>query len=685
MNIQFIFLFSILVVHTRSLAAEAPHGDTLLGLSQCLADVDCKQYSHNNSNASHLFSEGPVIAHCVAGMTRSLSRQTVYESMLEKVVTALLPVRSDFFFALGKPQVIQTTVFGWMGVFSHFNVVGAIISSEGDQQTRLGQCYAMLTAAEAATGRTYSHILRQRTDLLWLAPVPPAVLQENTTIYLFDIVGLCPRHVVTPQFPCDVPNSADARADPYFQVSFERMNEPLTALERHFEWTWWYKNSMKAYIEKRSPFDPHRARALLLNFFASICFKYDSIVHNHLFYDVPKLDFVPTVRQQCSLDELAGSQWFQLIRAVNDTASVVSLLDKLDVGPVAAHYFLNMQPPRGYHAQFDNMCSCRWHVCGSSGGIGPAPEVEDMLRETCARHFVVPFESRQYFYHPPAIQGVFDDATFEQHLDLPAKQQCGSIQSLQSNIKLKIAALIVGQIKTENQHALTVESLRARVLDVYRRAGHTVDVFMCEELTVNNAALGLVIGRLKPYSVYNVNASGQFEREEKCHIMFLQHHADSDYDWFLRTRPDLVFWENAPDLLTLDPTFIHARLLAAVNISGLNQGSFSYGWDDPTCGADVCMPGSCSHTCEVYDDQFAIVPYTLAKAYFESHVTDARAPPLNEAEECKLPRNGFPEGFFTRAVIRSGGRFMPLSLESRLFMHKGTVPNETQVGMPLKC
>jgi hypothetical protein len=28
---------------------------------------------------------------------------------------------------------------------------------------------------------------------------------------------------------------------------------------------------------------------------------------------------------------------------------------------------------------------------------------------------------------------------------------------------------------------------------------------------------------------------------------------------------------------------------------------------------------------------------------------------------------------------------MPLSLESRLFMYKGTIPNETKVGVPFNC
>ena len=245
--------------------------------------------------------------------------------------------------------------------------------------------------------------------------------------------------------------------------------------------------------------------------------------------------------------------------------------------------------------------------------------------------------------------------------------------------------MIVGQIKTENQHALTIESIRARILDAYRRLGHTVDVYLCEHLQATDKALSVVLTRLLPYTVYDVNATNQFEREERCHLKFVMDHQDSDYEWFLRLRPDLAFWEDAPDPRTLDPAYIHARVLSAINVSGLTQGSFSYGWDDPTCGANVCMPGPCATTCTVNDDQFAIIPSALAKAYFESHVAETRPLPTSPEVECKLTRNGFPEGYFTRSVIRSGGQFMALGLESRLFMYKGTVPNATRVGVVFDC
>ena len=603
--------------------------------------------------------------------------------MKKKVVLALLPTKSDFFFALGKVETWQTTTAGWLGVFSHFNVVGAVLSSEGNQRTRLDQCSAMLTAAEAATGRNYTHVLRQRTDLRWIAPVPAVVLQEQKTLYLYDIVGLCPRSEVTSSFPCDVPNTADVRADPYFQVTFERMNEPLTALERHLEWTWWYKQSLKGFVEKHTLGAQH-ARSLLLNYFTSICFKYDFIVHGDMFYEAPKLDFIPVVEVQknCSLDEFASSPWIAMMRAVNDTNALAELLDKLDVGQVVGHYFQNTLPPRGYHAKFHNLCSCRWEVCGGPGISAAAPDVIETLLAMCSRHFKVPFVSRQYFYHPPALRPNFDDHTFEAQVE---SNDSHSFTNQPSAKRGKVAVLVVGQIKGENQHALTIESLRARVLDVYRRAGHTVDVYLCEELVATDAALTLVIGRLKPYTVYDLEAPNQFKREEKCHLRFLEHHKDSDYEWFVRVRPDLAFWEDAPDLLSMDPTFIHARLLSAVNISGLTQGCLSYGWDDPSCGADVCVPGPCSTSCAVYDDQFAIIPPGLAKPYFESFASETLAPSLSENEECKLTRNGFPEGFFTRSVIRSGGRFMPLCLESRLFMYKGTLPNETHVGLPFDC
>jgi len=662
----------------------------LFDIASCLTSPNCSAYAYTDAAQSLLVgADGAIIAHCVAGMTRSLSRQSVYESMSKFVVDALLPAKSDFFFALGKTETWQTTTFGWMGAFSHFNVVGASLSSNGTQRTRLDECYAMIKSVEVATGRNYTHVLRQRSDLRWLAPIPAAVLNESKQVHLYDIVGLCQRSEVSTEYPCDVPNAADMRADPYFQVSFERMNEPLTALERHLEWTWWYKESLKKYILKNDPFDPGRAKELALRYFTSICFKYDYIVHEHLFYDVPKHDFIPAERQQCSLNDLESSKWMAIFRSVGNASALAALLDQLDVGGVVGHYVQGSHPPPGYHKHFDNLCSCRWQVCGNSRYGSESANVTAMLVDMCALHFKVPFMSRQYFYHAPALQPNFADSTF----DVPdillsntsGEKKAARCLNVSGEKALKIAILIVGQIKTENQHALTIESIRSRILDAYRRMGHTVDVYLCERLQATDRALSEVLSRLLPYTVYDVNATNQFEREEMCHIHFAADHKDSDYEWFLRLRPDLAFWEDAPDPRTLDPSYIHARVLSAINISGLTQGSISHGWIDETCWAGVCMPGSCATSCAVYDDQFAIIPWTLAKAYFESHAAETRPPPTIEEVECKLTRNGFPEGFFTRSVIRSGGRFTPLNLESRLFMYKGTVPNASRVGVVFDC
>ena len=158
-----------------------------------------------------------------------------------------------------------------------------------------------------------------------------------------------------------------------------------------------------------------------------------------------------------------------------------------------------------------------------------------------------------------------------------------------------------------------------------------------------------------------------------CHIQFAADHKDSDYEWFLRLRPDLAFWEDAPDPRTLDPSYIHARVLSAINISGLTQGSISYGWIDETCWAGVCMPGSSRQDklCHFMRClRRPICHHTLdpCEGVLRKSCRRNPPPPTREEVECKLTRNGFPEGFFTHSVIRSGGRFTPLNLESRLFM-----------------
>ena len=237
-----------------------------------------------------------------------------------------------------------------------------------------------------------------------------------------------------------------------------------------------------------------------------------------------------------------------------------------------------------------------------------------------------------------------------------ANTSAADTPSLSLGFSLEVAVLVVGQPKVETP--LVFESIRSRILDRLRAKQHRVHVFLCEDpLTLQDSWTALSLERLRPFERFAIDANSQLERNLKCFEKLEQ----QNFDWFVRTRPDLVLWDDVPDLEHLDDGAIHARLLSAVNITGLHFGTFNTAFDTDKCNGDVCgRPEGCT-TCAVFEDQLALVPRSAAQAYFNAFKM------LEGASGSCWPTNGFPEGFFTRAVLRGGGRFVPLTLEARLW------------------
>ena len=254
----------------------------------------------------------------------------------------------------------------------------------------------------------------------------------------------------------------------------------------------------------------------------------------------------------------------------------------------------------------------------------------------------------------------------------------------------RVAMVLVGRPKQDKyEYGLFFESYRARVIDKYRRQGHTVDVFLCSKIETKDSLGNLVLRRLEPYTVFDVEAKTQFERQDKCYVAIREASKAAPYDWYFRSRPDLVLWDDAPDLEGLDTTLIHARVLSAFGVDNLFYGSFSYDWEASTCWPDVCLPGDCAAPdapCAVYDDQLALVPRAVADVYFiEVTNKEGHAPWVPNGKECEWTRGGFPEHFFMRNTMAKGGRFTGLNLESRLLGYKGEIPKRENEGKPKPC
>jgi len=538
-------------------------------------------------------------------------------------------------------------------------------------------------------------------------------------------MGMCPRATVTADWPCDVPNGSGETnvhghpADPAtfetFQISFERMSRKTTDLERRFEWAWWFVGGLKGFLPK-----PEVAQAAKVNagmtFISSLCFSYDA----HL------LDWLPThvsagvnfhpdfAAPTCDASAVEASPFYHMHTALATGGSPVEALNRIHdfMGKYVGHFHQNdPNTPDGPHPWLDVACGCRHRVCGLRNTTGLPAGVVAYAQEVCGRTFTVPITDRRYSYHAPALHPQFKEEDFTAFVQLPAlaapqralEVTAGPVALAAAGQGLKVALLLVGQPKT--QSPVILESYRARLLDPYRAAGHTVDVYLCETLQLSDKGTRLVLDRLAPYTVYDIQAVGQEYRQDACYEKLMETHKANSYDWYVRSRPDLVLWDTAPELATLDATAIHARLLGASGISGVFQGTFSWAWEDPTCWAIVCMPGSCATNCTVHDDQLAFVPAAMAEAYFLTDKDDANAPgsgqrrvaayfaregkpvPQPVVPECQWTRNGFQEGFTDRKTLRLGGRFVPLTLESRLFLYKGgkEVPDRNQTHVPKTC
>jgi len=143
----------------------------------------------------------------------------------------------------------------------------------------------------------------------------------------------------------------------------------------------------------------------------------------------------------------------------------------------------------------------------------------------------------------------------------------------------RVALVLIGRCKqTMYSYSMFFESYRARVVDTYRAAGHDVTVFFCADLNASvpaeDAGGRLALRRLQPYTVYEVEAKSQFERMDRCYSAIKEAHP-SGFDWYFRSRPDLMLWDDAPPLEQLDPGAIHARILSAQNMSGLTYANFA--------------------------------------------------------------------------------------------------------------
>jgi hypothetical protein len=165
-----------------------------------------------------------------------------------------------------------------------------------------------------------------------------------------------------------------------------------------------------------------------------------------------------------------------------------------------------------------------------------------------------------------------------------------------------------------------------------------------------------------------VQGKAALHRTERCFndtlMMGMAH-----YDWYVRVRPDALFFSPLPALSSLDSMAIHVRARAATNANLTS-------WQ---ASAAPCIAYGCDCTpCYIFDDQLAVVPGgRLASVYFNLYSAYRNA---DTAAKRRDPHGcisagehlvGFAEKDFTLLLLQSlsFGEFSLLNVSANVYKH----------------
>jgi len=225
---------------------------------------------------------------------------------------------------------------------------------------------------------------------------------------------------------------------------------------------------------------------------------------------------------------------------------------------------------------------------------------------------------------------------------------------------------------------LTLESHIFRPLHLHHKL-HTY--FIVD----NNPALAAARARLYGdvlVDVISINTTGKSQsdasrdarnlRSLKCRDYFHSLKLKEEVRWLLYTRPDILYFEDAPDMLNLKPGIhMRARIWDAPSSVDIQFASFmSWLWWEKKAGKPVvnrsipCSEAihSClNNQCITFDDQLAIMDVCSAENYF--NLTSEQRQRTEQCCECNI---SYIEGQMTRRLIGTNSTLHVLSWSFRL-------------------
>lgn len=173
------------------------------------------------------------------------------------------------------------------------------------------------------------------------------------------------------------------------------------------------------------------------------------------------------------------------------------------------------------------------------------------------------------------------------------------------------------------------------LINPLRNAARRVDIFLCldqfkpsrgsqEGLTFFNAAV-VSISNLPDCK--DPSCGAQFERFELClsEVTRFEMENGLEYDWFIRDRPDTIFFSRIPNVSTLQPDKVHAPARYARSKSFRDLCSTesierrrAVGAWEPCSEANEWFREDPDRSCIAIGDEFAMVPRRLRAAYFRN-------------------------------------------------------------------
>jgi hypothetical protein len=202
--------------------------------------------------------------------------------------------------------------------------------------------------------------------------------------------------------------------------------------------------------------------------------------------------------------------------------------------------------------------------------------------------------------------------------------------------KVKIALLVSGNTRTLSRVQSNISKL---VDDLENTNNADVDVYMCLDEQINHNIKNVVQQR---YDKSNISKGAKYNNQmHRWNICFNSIYNINEYDWFIRTRPDLKIIDFNPHITLLDKQCIHVRFRKSIDELSFKKSSIQH----------QALPRSIIN---VVDDQFVIAHKSIAKDVFS--ITFGNKPIVRDDID------HWPEHIFTYMLNSHNIPFKPIEL-----------------------